>query len=207
MAPVIPKRKAAKSALRKPSSSTTTTATATSTFSNPNPGPFPDTFRTTKKDKRTIKHSVLLSKIEKSRSKPLKRRRPSKKLVANLDSLVDALPDAGDAGASNNQAGDAGVSSQVNIIKHKSLKHKPGAMKRKEKLDRLERERFAKNLAQMAGSSSSSGQGESQAQAQTQAQTQVQPSAEPTANRWAALRSFITQTMDQNPEFKAGRGT
>ncbi|KAK2795031.1 hypothetical protein FQN50_009810 [Emmonsiellopsis sp. PD_5] len=199
MAPVIPKRKAAKSALRKPST--------TSSNPNPNPGPFPDTFRTTKKDKRTIKHSVLLSKIEKSRSKPLKRRRPSKKLVANLDSLVDALPDAGDAGTnSNNQAGDAGVSSQVNIIKHKSLKHKPGAMKRKEKLDRLERERFAKNLAQMAGSSSS-GQGESQSQAQTQTQTQAQPSAEPTANRWAALRSFITQTMDQNPEFKAGRGT
>ncbi|KAI5278645.1 hypothetical protein KEM54_004516, partial [Ascosphaera aggregata] len=57
--------------------------------------PFRDEFKTNKKDKRQIKRETFISKIEKSRSKKLKRRRPSKKLVANLDSLVDALPSAG----------------------------------------------------------------------------------------------------------------
>jgi hypothetical protein len=52
-------------------------------------------------------------------------------------------------------------------------------MKRKEKLDMMERERFAKNMAQMAGSTK---KGET--------------------NRWAALRGFITETLDQKNEFK-----
>jgi predicted component of type VI protein secretion system len=78
----------------------------------------------------------------------------------------------------------------MNIIKQKTLKHKPGAMKRKEKLEKTERDRFAKNMAQMSG-----------------IQPATTTSSEPTAddsvsNRWAALRGFISQTMEQQPAFK-----
>lgn len=145
-------------------------------------GLFGDDFRTSKKDKRQIKHATLMSKIAKS-SKTQKKRRPSKKLVANLESLADALPDAAD------EAHDA--ASQANVIKQKTLRHKPGALKRREKLEKVERDRFARNMAQMSG-------------LQTQAADSAEVSAEsnPTANRWSALRSFISQTMEQQPVFK-----
>ncbi|KAI1954203.1 Urmylation protein [Ophidiomyces ophidiicola] len=161
----------------RPMPKTSTSATATSETAQASDS-VDFGFRTSKKDKRTIKHSAFVSKIEKTRKKPLKRRRPSKKLVADLNSLADALPSAGDAETGTDQ---------VNIIKHKSLKHRPGAMKRKEKLDKVERDRFAMNMAQMA----------------TGVASQNQPTAEaPSADRWAALRNFISQTIDQNPEFK-----
>jgi hypothetical protein len=102
-----------------------------------------------------------------------------------MDSLVDALPDAGDGGP--------GVDArQAAVIKQKSLKHRPGAMKRKAKLDQLERDRFAKNMAQMTAGLGSSSQ---------PVGTAMEGKA-PTSSRWAALRSFIANTMDQNPEFK-----
>ncbi|KAL4999292.1 ribosome biogenesis protein SLX9-domain-containing protein [Aspergillus recurvatus] len=148
------------------------------------PSPFGDDFRTTKKDKRLIKHSSFVSKIEKNSAKSNKRRRTSKKLVANLESLADALPDA---------ETETNVPSQVNIIKQKTLKHRPGAQKRKEKLEKLERERFAKNMAQMSS-----------------IPTMTTPSSQPAAaesvsNRWAALRGFISQTMEQQPAFKTNK--
>lgn len=101
------------------------------------------------------------------------------------------------------------IAGQVNIIRQKSLKHKPGAMKRKEMLDRRERERFARNLAQMAVVAPSPPI-DAEFSNHTQPHPRPQPGAEsvPTSNRWAALRSFITQTIDQNPEFnKAARPT
>ncbi|KAJ9295995.1 hypothetical protein DTO271G3_5570 [Paecilomyces variotii] len=144
---------------------------------------FEDEFRTTKKDKRTIKHSTFVSKIEKTNSKPAKRRRASKKLVANLDSLADALPDA-------EETEQNGGNSQVNIIKHKTLKTRPGAMKRKEKLEKMERDRFVKNMAQLAGVEAAAAKSDTGAE---------QPSV---SNRFAALRNFISQTMEQQPAFK-----
>ncbi|KAL4797395.1 ribosome biogenesis protein SLX9-domain-containing protein [Aspergillus venezuelensis] len=142
---------------------------------------FDDDFRTTKKDKRLIKHSSFVSKIEKNSSKSNKRRRASKKLVANLESLADALPEA------ETSLNDP---SQLNIIKQKTLKHRPGAMKRKEKLEKSERDRFAKNMAQMSNIPAA-----------------PTPTSEPAAadtvpNRWAALRGFISQTMEHQPAFK-----
>ncbi|KAL4741056.1 ribosome biogenesis protein SLX9-domain-containing protein, partial [Aspergillus similis] len=89
------------------------------------PSVFGDDFRTTKKDKRLIKHSSFVSKIEKNSTKTNKRRRASKKLVTNLESLADALPDS---------ETDTNGPGQVNIIKQKTLKHRPGAQKRKEKI-------------------------------------------------------------------------
>lgn len=160
----------------------TKTATVTSRS-----GPFGDEFRTSKKDKRQIKHATLMSKIAKSSGKTSKRRRASKKLVTNLESLADALPEAAE------EAHDA--ASQVNVIKQNTLRHKPGAMKRREKLERVERDRFARNMAQMSSL---------QAPA---IDDQVEASSEsnPTANRWSALRSFISQTMEQQPVFRTDK--
>ncbi|KAL2868738.1 FAM207/SLX9 family protein [Aspergillus lucknowensis] len=142
---------------------------------------FRDDFRTTKRDKRTIKHASFVSKIEKSSAKSNKRRRSSKKLVTNLESLVDALPET------ETELNDP---SQVNVIKQKTLKHKPGALKRKEKIEKLERERFAKNMAQMSSIHAPTGPG-SEPDTATSA-----------SSRWAALRGFISQTMEQQPIFK-----
>ncbi|EFW13340.1 hypothetical protein D8B26_007082 [Coccidioides posadasii str. Silveira] len=179
MAPIRPKSKSkalSSSSVKKASSAG---EEAVDTFDS-----FDSGFHTSKKDKRIIKHSAFVSKIEKSCKKPFKRRRPSKKLVANLDSLADALPDADD---------EVPEDAQVNIIRHKSLKHRPGAMKRKEKLDKVERDRFAKNMAQMATGL---------ADPKEPAASTVDATQTSSSNRWAALRNFISQTIDQNPEFK-----
>jgi hypothetical protein len=132
-----------------------------------------------------------VSKVEKSYKKAPKRRRPSKKLVTNLDSLADALP-AAEEGDGND------VSEQVNIIKHKTLKTRPGATKRKEKLEQMERDRFMKNLAQMT---------QIEANGTTSAAASSDSQAEPpsTSSRWAALRGFISQTMEQQAAFKSSK--
>ncbi|XHF98364.1 hypothetical protein AWENTII_001920 [Aspergillus wentii] len=127
-----------------------------------------------------------MSKIEKNSNKTPKRRRASKKLAANLDSLADALPET-ETDLNNPE-------SQVNVIKQKTLRHKPGAMKRREKLEKLERDRFAKNMAQMSSI---------QAPAATTAEQNT--AADSTSNRWAALRGFISQTMEQQPVFKTNK--
>ena len=84
------------------------------------------------------------------------------------------------------------------------MKSRPGATKRREKLERMERERFGKNMAilvglkgevqvQGAGGMAVDGENESEKPAQTQ---------NTTSNRWAALRGFISQTMEQKAEFR-----
>lgn len=127
-----------------------------------------------------------MSKIEKNSQKTPKRRRASKKLVTNLESLADALPEAEE---SNDAA------SQVNVIKQKTLRHKPGALKRREKLEKLERDRFNKNLVEMSNITS--------APAANNGETSNE--SNPTAGRWSALRNFISQTMEQQPVFKANK--
>lgn len=146
-----------------------------------------DDLRTSKKDKRQIKHASLMSKIEKSSGKNQKKRRASKKLVANLESLADALPDAAE------ESHDA--ASQANVIQQKTLRHKPGAMKRREKLEKMERDRFARNMAQMSGSQAQTAGGNAESSSESN----------PTANRWSALRNFISQTMEQQPVFKTDK--
>lgn len=125
-----------------------------------------------------MKRSSLISRIEKKNAKPAKPRRPSKKLVANLESLVDALPELSKEEAVVRSAG----------TRQKSLKSRPGAMKKKQKLEVLEKDRFAKNLAQMVHVPSSNGPG-------PQDTPKVSPAG--TSERWAALRGYIRQTMDQ----------
>ncbi|KAL1956165.1 hypothetical protein VTO42DRAFT_7600 [Malbranchea cinnamomea] len=212
MAPIRPKFKAGKAV--KPRAATATVTSAPSSNTNltfPNDDPF----KTTKSDKRRIKHAAFVSKIEKAsaKTKQRKRRRPSKKLIANLEELANALPDAGEEGsgqgatAGHDGKGAEGIASQVNVIRQKSLKHRPGALKKKEKLDRIERERFAKNMAQLTGGiNHQPGQGQDQNQASESASgvegAAGAQSGAATSARWAALRSFISQTIDQNPQFK-----
>jgi hypothetical protein len=139
----------------------------------PTPDDSEGAFAFSKRDKLKIKHSSFVSKIEKSGAKSQKRRRPNKKLVANLESLADALPglEGGD--------GDGEVEVGQAKIQRKSLKSRPGATKRKEKLVKTEMDRFNKNLAQLAGSSTGTG---------------VQ-------DRWAALKNHVQNTMEVKPEF------
>ena len=66
------------------------------------------------------------------------------------------------------------------------MKSRPGAMKRKEKLEKMERDRFNKNLAQMAQAKSS---------------TPAGAGSSAYADRWAALKSHVQSTMEVKPEF------
>ena len=136
-------------------------------------------FPSTKRDKQRIKHSSFVSKIEKSSAKTQKRRRPNNKLIANLESLADALP-----GADTDGDIDLG---QARIVQPKqkmeSMKRTKGAKKRKEKLEKLEKARFNANLAQLTASTSGT-QG-----------------ADAVKDRWAALKSHVQTNMEVRPEF------
>lgn len=149
-------------------------------------------FGSTKRDKRIIKRSTLISRIEKSKAKPSsqKRRRASKKLVTNLESLANALPDIPESRIGEASLGDA------TIIRHKSLKSRPGAMKKKELLISMDKERFNKNMAQMMQSY----HGKEEEKDSTDAKGGGR-------NKWAAIRGFIQQTMEQRPVMDLGQDT
>ena len=124
-------------------------------------------FAASKKDRRAIKSSIFRSKIEKTSAKlSKKRRRPSKKLVATLESLAAALPEIATSASSP----------QSSLV---SLKSKPGARKKKERLEKEERLRFGKNMAVMTGMATTPG-GQDGAT---------------TDNRWAALRQHIVNNI------------
>ena len=135
-----------------------------------------------------------MNRIEKFHKKALKRRRPNKKLVTTLASLGDVLGEL-EEGTNGN-----GIEERVKEgkIRLRGLKSRPGAMKRREKLERSERERFGKNMAQLTADVGKESPGAVQVEGQEGA-TPPQPST--TASRWAALRGFISQTMEQKEEF------
>lgn len=155
------------------------------------------TFLSTKKDKRVIKHSAFVNRIEKVQKKSLKRRRPNKKLVTNLESLADALPGLEGLEEKGNGEGK---------IKQKTVRTRPGAMKRREKAEKLERERFDMNMAQLMGTTSQErlsampDLGETVSLGQTDRDA-ASSKTTTTQSRWAALRGFIAQTMEQKEEF------
>ncbi|KAI9772309.1 MAG: hypothetical protein M1840_001058 [Geoglossum simile] len=137
----------------------------------------------TKRSKRTTKHLTFVNKISKnttgkSPTSVTKRRgrrgRPSKPLLADLQSLADALPDTSEI-----PSGEGAV-----LLRKKSLKSRPGALKRKAKVEKGERERFNRNLAQMVGVVGEGG-----------------VAAAATSTRWAALRGFVSQTLERKEGF------
>ncbi|KAI6881427.1 hypothetical protein KC360_g5403 [Hortaea werneckii] len=170
--------------------------------------------------------------------KKLKRRRPGKKLATNLDSLADALPEmeneaGGDEddweGISEDEENDAGMAGvegfrkvkrrrrtpggvdAANRMKMTSLRHRPGAMKRKHRMEQGEMERFGRNLAQMVGSGQANvSDGKSGAAKSRQGEGSKATGGEDAgagaasqSDRWAALRRFIGGTMEQNQAFAA----
>ncbi|KAI9053574.1 hypothetical protein LZ554_002528 [Drepanopeziza brunnea f. sp. 'monogermtubi'] len=193
MAPTAPKKR---TSIRAKSSSTSNPGSGL--IARPPPvhregATISDSFINSKRDKRTIKSSSFLNRIEKAHKKPLKRRRPSKKLVTTLESLADALPDVEDLVKGKEQ--DEGGKMQM-----RSLKSRPGARKRMEKLERMERERFSKNLAVIMAGGGGGGGGEAAASGAgapavgmevddgvKAAPVAVAPN--PAVNRFAALRA------------------
>lgn len=87
-------------------------------------------------------------------------------------------------------------------MKHKGLRSRPGAGKKKEALVAMERQRFARNLAEMCAGSSPASQ---DAVAGGERGGVVGGGVEAergSADRWAAIRGFIRQTMERRPEGK-----
>lgn len=136
-----------------------------------------------------------MNRIEKESKKPLKRRRPNKKLVTTLEGLADALPSLDDIGDLQDEA-------EKGKIKQKSFRTRPGATKRREKLERMERDRFGKNMAQMVAGSTQANTNSTTDSTQVEGGEGAQAQSSSTSSRWAALRGFITQTMEQKEEFK-----
>lgn len=130
-------------------------------------------------------------------SKANKRRRPSRKLAATLDSLADALPELDE---------DAG---QPGKVKHKSLRSKRGALKKKEMVVKGEMERFGVSMARLTGTPQENAvpagvqpDDDDDDDEDMNDKAKAKPAAPaPTANRWAALRGYISATMEQNPAF------
>ena len=69
---------------------------------------------------------------------------------------------------------------QARVMVQKSMKSRPGAMKRKERLERMERERFNANLVEMS---------------------KVTGSESAVADRWAALKNHVQSTAAKKAEF------
>ncbi|KAH6995734.1 ribosome biogenesis protein SLX9-domain-containing protein [Ilyonectria sp. MPI-CAGE-AT-0026] len=165
-----------------------------------------DDFLSTKRDKRLIKHSSFVSKISSSGITKTKRRRPSKKLATTLDGLADALPELAEGEGQAELAGK---------IKHKSLRSRKGALKRKEKVVRGEMDRFGVSMAKLAaapgaqqtqppaGLQRDEDDDEDDMDDEQDKTVDATPAPAPaaTANRWAALRGYISATMEQNPAF------
>ncbi|KAK5742960.1 hypothetical protein LTR17_002971 [Elasticomyces elasticus] len=183
-----------------------------------------EAFKTNKRDKRSIRHQSLLSKVRESgvRKKVLKRRRPARKLGGSgMAGLSDALPETEstprhamelDSGEGveeewegvNSDDGEgrrgrvvpaglrttkrrktvAGTVDGQGRMRLTSVKHKPGAAKRKAVMEGLERERMGRNLAGMVGNP------------RPTKETEVR-SGVGEKDRWAALRKFIGGTMEK----------
>ena len=164
-----------------------------------------------KRDRKTKQRQQLLNRVQDSgiskSTAQKKRRRPKKKLVAaeDLDEMRDALPDISDEdeeeweGLSDDEEGtpSEGKRTQKRVgrdggkIKMRSLKHRPGAMKRKRKMEGVEMERFGRNLAQLSTNTrkpDAAVEGVDAGQAGGGAGTQ---------GKWAALRAFIGSTLER----------
>jgi hypothetical protein len=83
----------------------------------------------------------------------------------------------------------------------KSLKSKPGAMKRKEKFERGERERFGKNLAAIMGSKVVVEEKIQDAGTVQDGEAAAAPKPSATAGRFAALRAWVGTNMEKHPAF------
>ncbi|KAG6362623.1 hypothetical protein INS49_007715 [Diaporthe citri] len=173
-----------------------------------------DSFIESKRDKRLIKHSSFVSRISKpahktpTQRKNLKRREKHRQAQAatSLASLSDALPSLT---ADEVRAGETEAAGKV---RHKSLKSTPGALRKKERLVRGEMERFGLSLAQLSTVKEQPAPVPAQQQQvdmdveNKDGEEENRAPVQSTANRFAALRGFISATMEQNPAFSRQNG-
>jgi hypothetical protein len=179
-----------------------------------------------KKEQRIVDRQQLMDRVRDAGiSKPSqgkvgkKRRRPGKKLVAaeDMGGMRDALPDLPDAGEDDEWEGlsDADTSTQAggrkrrkrtkgaeDKIHMRSLQHRPGAMKRKRRMEGVEMERFGRNLAQLSANTKSA-----QGQAGDESEGVHSGAAgggggATSKEKWAALRAFIGSTMERKHGFE-----
>jgi hypothetical protein len=90
-----------------------------------------------------------------------------------------------------------------------SLKSKPGAMKRKEKLERGERERFGRNLAAIMGSRAveeekANGVMAENVEVEKGTERLEEKKSEVVKGRFAALRAWVGTNMEKHPAFEKG---
>jgi hypothetical protein len=90
---------------------------------------------------------------------------------------------------------------QVNVIKRKSVKSKPGALKRKQNMDNEERRRWGRNVAQLSGGANAVGVNASPGAAGGEEGARA-VSSDSTRKRWATLRGFIGQTLERRDDVK-----
>lgn len=157
-----------------------------------------DSFLSSKRDKKLMKHSSFLSRVAASSSSAITKKNKrtgrgrSKKLSTTLDSLADALPELAE--------GEGDVEALKGKIRHKSLKSKKGALKRKEQVVKGEMERFGVSMAQLSGTKEAAAAVPA-ATTTTTGETATAAAPGGASNRWAALRGYISSTMEQNPAF------
>ncbi|KAI0994495.1 hypothetical protein K3495_g13687 [Podosphaera aphanis] len=146
-----------------------------------------------KKDKHSKKHSAFLARIQKSQPEFPKRRRPNKKLITTMENLLDALPDF-----------DKIKTDDIiqNSSKHYTLKSKPGAMKRKEILERKEKCRFEKNLALLTGSECAKPVPSSVNSQQLDQSMSPNFQSNSLATKFSALRAWANANIEKNPNFQ-----
>lgn len=179
---------------------------------------FGDDFRVTKKDKRVIRHNQLLAKVEAGgirKPPPRRRRAKNQELADGMAGLIESLPQVEDDDPDGEWDGiedhNDGVQTlgfrRANRMRRKmvmkSLHHRPGAMKRKATIEHTERDRFARNLANMVGKGNQGMQGKVPVAdpASTTTTLTTVPSQGNSANRWQALRAFIGETMEKDKAF------
>ncbi|MCJ1307584.1 hypothetical protein MMC25_001231 [Agyrium rufum] len=157
-------------------------------------------FGTSKQDKRRVKHSSFVSRIEKASTKTKKRRRPTKKLTATLEPLLDTLPDLDDQNIISNNSRSPHF--------QKSMKSRPGAIKRKSKLEKDEMQRFNQNLVQLADLRDKKVTGLVQSSEASAAlmdapgrEATVPPTATVLSARWAAIKSHVAQSMNVDSKY------
>ncbi|ATY60793.1 hypothetical protein A9K55_005439 [Cordyceps militaris] len=146
-----------------------------------------DAFLSSKRDKRLMKHSSFVSRVASSAGiakKTRKPRRSSNKLATTLDGLADALPELEEGPA------------QPGKVRHRSIRSNKGALRRKEKVVKGEMHRFGVSMAQMAATQQQGGKSEMGEEGEGKTGVPPQP-----PSRWAALRGYISATMEQNPAF------
>ncbi|OAA53946.1 hypothetical protein SPI_09153 [Niveomyces insectorum RCEF 264] len=161
-----------------------------------------DAFLHSKRDKLLIRKSAFRARVADKRADllaargsgtaPQKRRRPSKKLVATLQSLADALPVVGIENANGNE--DETVSTSQRPARH-SLRSRPGALRRKEMVVRAEMARFGANLAQLTATAAT----EASAAPAFSSENSSMEVEEPAPTAATALAS-VTNTPSAAPE-------